>query len=117
MRIHNKIEYRNYMPSSLKSLDSFKDACEFPPSNQLKEERKNGIKVVGTFCLYVPDEESSLRRVPTGLSILWRKSRYKEQVAERELRGTYVPLIKSSFGAVVDAIVPGETWHALMSPW
>ena len=93
------------MPSSLKSLDSFKDAYELR-IEQLKEERKNGIKVVGTFCLYVPDE--IIFAAGADRIVLCGGRADTIPVAEQLLPRNICPLIKSSFGAVVDACCGGN---------
>ena len=93
------------MPSSLKSLDFFKDSYELRIA-QLTEERKKGIKVVGTFCLYVPDE--IIFAAGADRIVLCGGRADTIPVAEQSLPRNICPLIKSSFGAVVDACCGGN---------
>ena len=93
------------MPSSLKSLDFFKDSYELR-IDQLKEERKKGIKIVGTFCLYVPDE--IIFAAGADRIVLCGGRADTIPVAEQSLPRNICPLIKSSFGAVVDACCGGN---------
>ena len=95
----------NTMPSSLASLDFFKDAYELR-IEQLKEERENGIKVVGTFCLYVPDE--IIFAAGADRIVLCGGRADTIPVAEQSLPRNICPLIKSSFGAVVDSCCGGN---------
>ena len=95
----------NAMPSSLGSLDFFKDAYELRIA-RLKEERENGIKVVGTFCLYVPDE--IIFAAGADRIVLCGGRADTIPVAEQSLPRNICPLIKSSFGAVVDACCEGN---------
>ena len=95
----------NAMPSSLASLDFFKDAYELR-IDQLKEERENGIKVVGTFCLYVPDE--IIFAAGADRIVLCGGRADTIPVAEQSLPRNICPLIKSSFGAVVDSCCGGN---------
>jgi hypothetical protein len=63
------------------------------------------MKVVGTFCLYVPDEiifAAGADRV-----VLCGGRTETIPVAEQSLPRNICPLIKSSFGAVVDACCGG----------
>ena len=93
------------MPFPLKSLDFFKDSYELRIA-QLKEERENGIKVVGTFCLYVPDE--IIFAAGADRIVLCGGRADTIPVAEQSLPRNICPLIKSSFGAVVDACCRGN---------
>jgi benzoyl-CoA reductase/2-hydroxyglutaryl-CoA dehydratase subunit BcrC/BadD/HgdB len=92
------------MPHSLESLDYFRDSYEIRIS-RLKEERAAGKRIVGTFCLYVPDEiifAAGADRVA-----LCGGSSETIPLAEQSLPRNLCPLIKSSFGAVVDACCGG----------
>jgi benzoyl-CoA reductase/2-hydroxyglutaryl-CoA dehydratase subunit BcrC/BadD/HgdB len=93
------------MPSSLQSLDFFKDSYELRIA-QLKEERENGIKVVGTFCLYVPDE--IIFAAGADRIVLCGGRADTIPLAEQSLPRNICPLIKSSFGGVVDACCGGN---------
>jgi benzoyl-CoA reductase/2-hydroxyglutaryl-CoA dehydratase subunit BcrC/BadD/HgdB len=95
----------NAMPSSLASFDFFKDAYELRIA-RLREERENGIKVVGTFCLYVPDE--IIFAAGADRIVLCGGRADTIPVAEQSLPRNICPLIKSSFGAVVDACCGGS---------
>ena len=93
------------MPSSLRSLDFFRDSYE-PRLAQLKDEREHGVKVVGTFCLYVPDE--IIFAAGADRIVLCGGRTETIPVAEQSLPRNICPLIKSSFGAVVDACCGGD---------
>lgn len=93
------------MPSSPRSLDFFRDSYE-PRLAQLKEERERGLKVVGTFCLYVPDE--IIFAAGADRIVLCGGRTETIPVAEQSLPRNICPLIKSSFGAVVDACCGGD---------
>jgi benzoyl-CoA reductase/2-hydroxyglutaryl-CoA dehydratase subunit BcrC/BadD/HgdB len=93
------------MPSHIKSLDFFKNSYE-PRIAQLKEEREKGIKIVGTFCLYVPDE--IIFAAGADRIVLCGGRADTIPVAEQSLPRNICPLIKSSFGAVVDACCGGN---------
>lgn len=93
------------MPSSLQSLDFFMDSYELRIA-QLKRERENGMKVVGTFCLYVPDE--IIFAAGADRIVLCGGRADTISVAEQSLPRNICPLIKSSFGAVVDACCGGD---------
>ena len=93
------------MLPSLQSLDYFRDAYELRLA-RLEKERKDGTKIVGTFCLYVPDEiifAAGADRV-----VLCGGRAETIPVAEQSLPRNICPLIKSSFGAVVDACRGGD---------
>src|SRR5574341_789626 len=81
------------------SLNYFKEA--YPARiNQLIESKRAGKKIVGTLCLFVPDEiiyASGADRV-----ILCGGRSGTIPVAEEYLPRNICPLIKSSFGSVVD---------------
>ena len=93
------------MSSSLPSLDFFQDSYELRIA-QLKEEREKGIKIVGTFCLYVPDE--IIFAAGADRIVLCGGKADTVPVAEQLLPRNICPLIKSSFGAVVDACCGGN---------
>jgi len=93
------------MSPTLQSLPFFQDSYELRIA-QLQEERKRGIKVIGTFCLYVPDEiifASGADRI-----VLCGGRADTIPVAEQSLPRNICPLIKSSFGAVIDACCGGS---------
>ncbi len=86
------------MAPRLKSLDFFNDVYA-PRIEQLTKEKREGRKVIGTFCLYVPDElifAAGADRV-----ILCGGKSETIPLAEEYLPRSLCPLIKSSFGAVV----------------
>ncbi len=88
-----------------KSLDYFQESYDVR-LRQLNEERTRGIKVVGTFCLFVPDEiifAAGADRV-----VLCGGRTDTIGLAEQTLPRNICPLIKSSFGAVVDACCGGN---------
>ncbi|HEY3272148.1 MAG TPA: double-cubane-cluster-containing anaerobic reductase [Methanocella sp.] len=86
------------MASRLKSLDIFNDAYA-RRIEQLTREKREGRKVIGTFCLYVPDEiifAAGADRV-----ILCGGKSDTIPLAEEHLPRSICPLIKSSFGSIV----------------
>jgi len=67
---------------------------------QIAEERKAGKKIVGTFCLFVPDEiifAAGADRV-----ILCGGKNDTVSIAEQYLPRNICPLVKSSFGSIVN---------------
>ncbi|WP_424359247.1 double-cubane-cluster-containing anaerobic reductase [Methanocella sp. MCL-LM] len=84
--------------NSLKSLDFFKQAYRMRVDDLLAQ-RKAGKKVVGTFCLFVPDEiifAAGADRV-----VLCGGKVDTIPLGEQYLPRNVCPLIKSSFGSVV----------------
>lgn len=68
--------------------------------HQIAEEKKSGKKIVGTFCLFVPDEiifAAGADRV-----ILCGGKNETVQIAEQYLPRNICPLVKSSFGSIVN---------------
>ncbi|NJD78499.1 MAG: 2-hydroxyacyl-CoA dehydratase [Candidatus Methanoperedens sp.] len=83
----------------LKSLDFFKDA--FPGRiNQILKSKEEGKKIVGTLCLYVPDE--LIYACGADRVILCGGRSAPIEAAEEYLPRNLCPLIKSSFGSVID---------------
>jgi benzoyl-CoA reductase/2-hydroxyglutaryl-CoA dehydratase subunit BcrC/BadD/HgdB len=82
------------------SLSWFHDAYETRVA-RLKEERANGMKVIGTFCLFVPDE--IIFAAGADRIVLCGGKTDPIPLAEQSLPRNICPLVKSSFGAVVDA--------------
>ncbi|MDD2613739.1 MAG: double-cubane-cluster-containing anaerobic reductase [Methanosarcina sp.] len=81
------------------SLDHLKNSYNTRIS-QIVEERKAGKKLVGTFCLFVPDEiifVSGADRI-----ILCGGKNDTVSIAEQYLPRNICPLIKSSFGSIVN---------------
>jgi benzoyl-CoA reductase/2-hydroxyglutaryl-CoA dehydratase subunit BcrC/BadD/HgdB len=67
---------------------------------QIAEERKKGKKIVGTFCLFVPDEiifSAGADRI-----ILCGGKNDTVSIAEQYLPRNICPLVKSSFGSIVN---------------
>ena len=89
----------------LKSLDYFQESYDIRV-RQLKEERAGGKKVIGTFCLYVPDE--IIFAAGADRIVLCGGRTDTIALAEQSLPRNICPLIKSSFGAVVDACCGGS---------
>ena len=88
------------MERRLKSLDYFSASYE-RRVDQLAREKAGGRKIVGTFCLYVPDEiifAAGADRV-----ILCGGKADTIPIAEEHLPRSACPLIKSSFGSVLGA--------------
>ena len=84
--------------SALQSLNHFKDAYE-RRIGQLTARRKEGEKIVGTLCLFVPDE--IIYAAKADRVILCGGRNATVSLAEEYLPRTICPLIKSSFGSVV----------------
>jgi benzoyl-CoA reductase/2-hydroxyglutaryl-CoA dehydratase subunit BcrC/BadD/HgdB len=89
---------------SLKSLSYFDESYEIRVA-RLKEERAKGIKIIGTFCLFVPDE--IIFAAGADRIVLCGGRPDTIAVAEQSLPRNVCPLIKSSFGALVDACSGG----------
>ncbi len=83
----------------LKSLDRFKDA--FPGRiDQILKSKEEGRKIVGTLCLYVPDELIYASRADRVILCGGRSAPIP--AAEQYLPRNLCPLIKSSFGSAID---------------
>jgi len=83
----------------LKSLDLFKEA--FPGRiNQILKIKEEGKKIVGTLCLYVPDE--LIYACGADRVILCGGRSAPIDAAEEYLPRNICPLVKSSFGSVID---------------
>lgn len=67
---------------------------------QLTEEKKNGKKIVGTLCLFVPDE--IIFAAGADRIILCGGKTDTISIAEQYLPRNICPLVKSSFGSVVN---------------
>lgn len=83
----------------LKSLDYVKDSYN-ARIDQLTESKSAGKKIVGTFCLFVPDEiifAAGADRV-----ILCGGKNGTVSIAEQYLPRNVCPLVKSSFGSIVN---------------
>ena len=93
------------MQQPLKSLDYFQKSYDIRVG-QLKEKRAKGTKVVGTFCLFVPDE--IIFAAGADRIVLCGGRTDTIARAEQSLPRNICPLIKSSFGAVVDACCGGN---------
>jgi benzoyl-CoA reductase/2-hydroxyglutaryl-CoA dehydratase subunit BcrC/BadD/HgdB len=89
-----------HMSAPLQSLAYFDNAYERRVA-RLKEERAEGVKVIGTFCLFVPDE--IIFAAGADRIVLCGGKTDPIALAEQSLPRNICPLIKSSFGAVVDA--------------
>ncbi|MDD1673489.1 MAG: 2-hydroxyacyl-CoA dehydratase family protein [Methanomicrobiales archaeon] len=73
---------------------------------QLEAERKRGVKIIGTLCLFVPDEiifSAGADRI-----ILCGGKADTIPRAEEFLPRNICPLVKSSFGAIIDACCGGQ---------
>jgi len=88
----------------LQNLDYFVEAYD-RRIDQLKEERTTGRKIVGIFCLFVPDE--IIFATGADRIVLCGGKTDTIAVAEQSLPRNICPLIKSSYGAVIDACCGG----------
>jgi benzoyl-CoA reductase/2-hydroxyglutaryl-CoA dehydratase subunit BcrC/BadD/HgdB len=89
----------------LQGLDYFRDSYEHRIA-ELRDERTNGKKIVGTFCLFVPDEiifAAGADRV-----VLCGGNADTIPLAEQSLPRNVCPLVKSSFGTMIDACCGGS---------
>lgn len=93
------------MQHPLKSLDYFQKSYDIRV-RQLKEKQANGTKVVGMFCLFVPDE--IIFAAGADRIVLCGGRTDTIARAEQSLPRNICPLIKSSFGAIVDACCGGN---------
>jgi benzoyl-CoA reductase/2-hydroxyglutaryl-CoA dehydratase subunit BcrC/BadD/HgdB len=92
------------MTMPLQSLTYFSDSYQQRIA-QLHDEKAKGMKIVGTFCLFVPDEiifAAGADRV-----VLCGGTSETIPVAEQSLPRNICPLVKSSFGSIVDACCGG----------
>jgi len=83
----------------LKSLDYIKNSYNARIS-QIAEERKTGKKIVGTFCLFVHDE--IIFAAGADRIILYGGKNETVSIAEQYLLRNICPLVKSSFGSIVN---------------
>jgi benzoyl-CoA reductase/2-hydroxyglutaryl-CoA dehydratase subunit BcrC/BadD/HgdB len=81
------------------SLDYIKNSYNARIS-QIAEERKMGKKIVGTFCLFVPDE--IIFAAGADRIILCGGKNDTVSIAEQYLPRNICPLVKSSFGSIVN---------------
>ncbi len=84
---------------SFKTLENLKNSYS-ERIRQIADERKSGKKLVGTFCLFVPDEiifAAGADRV-----ILCGGKNDTVSIAEQYLPRNICPLIKSSFGSIIN---------------
>jgi benzoyl-CoA reductase/2-hydroxyglutaryl-CoA dehydratase subunit BcrC/BadD/HgdB len=82
-----------------KSLDYIKNSYN-ERICQIAEERKTGKKIVGTFCLFVPDE--IIFAAGADRIILCGGKNDTVAIAEQYLPRNVCPLVKSSFGSIVN---------------
>lgn len=82
------------------SLDYIKNSYNVRIS-RIAEERKTGKKIVGTFCLFVPDE--IIFAAGADRIILCGGKNNTISVAEEYLPRNLCPLVKSSFGSIVNS--------------
>ena len=81
------------------SLDYIKNSYNARIS-QIAEERKTGKKIVGTFCLFVPDE--IILAAGADRMILCGGKNDTVPIAEQYLPRNICPLVKSSFGSIIN---------------
>ncbi len=82
-----------------KSLDYVKDAYK-ARIDQLADSREAGLKIVGTFCLFVPDE--IIFAAGADRIVLCGGKNDTVPIAEQYLPRNVCPLVKSSFGSIVN---------------
>ncbi len=82
-----------------KSLDYVKDAYNVR-IDQLADSREAGLKIVGTFCLFVPDE--IIFAAGADRIVLCGGKNDTVPIAEQYLPRNVCPLVKSSFGSIVN---------------
>lgn len=86
------------------SLDNIKNSYN-ARIFQIAEERKAGKKIVGTFCLFVPDE--IIFAADADRIILCGGKNNTISIAEEYLPRNLCPLVKSSFGSIVNSSCSG----------
>ncbi len=84
---------------SFESLDFIQNSYNKRIS-RIVEEREAGTKIVGTFCLFVPDE--IIFAAGADRIILCGGKNETISVAEEYLPRNLCPLVKSSFGSIVN---------------
>ncbi|TGC09868.1 2-hydroxyacyl-CoA dehydratase [Methanolobus halotolerans] len=82
-----------------KSLENLKSAY-IERIHQVSDERRSGKKSVGTFCLFVPDE--IIFAAGADRMILCGGKNDTISIAEQYLPRNICPLVKSSFGSIVN---------------
>ena len=82
-----------------KSLDYVKDAYNVR-IDQLADSGEAGLKIVGTFCLFVPDE--IIFAAGADRIVLCGGKNDTVPIAEQYLPRNVCPLVKSSFGSIVN---------------
>ncbi|WP_370574799.1 double-cubane-cluster-containing anaerobic reductase [Methanomethylovorans sp.] len=82
-----------------KSLEDLKNSYSMRIC-QIADERKSGKKLVGTFCLFVPDE--IIFAAGADRIILCGGKNDTVSIAEQYLPRNICPLVKSSFGSIVN---------------
>jgi Benzoyl-CoA reductase/2-hydroxyglutaryl-CoA dehydratase subunit, BcrC/BadD/HgdB len=82
-----------------KSLENLK-ASYIERIRQVSDERKSGKKSVGTFCLFVPDE--IIFAAGADRMILCGGKNDTVSIAEQYLPRNICPLVKSSFGSIIN---------------
>jgi benzoyl-CoA reductase/2-hydroxyglutaryl-CoA dehydratase subunit BcrC/BadD/HgdB len=82
-----------------RSLDYIKNSYNARIS-QIAEEKKAGTKIVGTFCLFVPDE--IIFAAGADRIILCGGKNDTISIAEEYLPRNICPLVKSSFGSIIN---------------
>jgi len=82
-----------------KSLENLKSSY-IERISQIADERKAGKKLVGTFCLFVPDE--IIFAAGADRIILCGGKNDTVSIAEQYLPRNICPLVKSSFGSIVN---------------
>ena len=82
-----------------KSLDYVKDAYK-ARIDQLTDSGEAGLKIVGTFCLFVPDE--IIFAAGADRIVLCGGKNDTVPIAEQYLPRNVCPLVKSSFGSIVN---------------
>ncbi len=93
------------MNTLIRSLEYFENAVEVRLA-QLRREREEGKTIIGTLCLYVPDEIIFAAGADRIILCGGRPDTIPR--AEESLPRNICPLIKSSFGALVDACCGGN---------
>ncbi|MFP4654701.1 MAG: double-cubane-cluster-containing anaerobic reductase [Methanohalobium sp.] len=85
--------------SNFKSLENLKSSYK-ERIRQVSDEKKSGKKSVGTFCLFVPDE--IIFAADADRMILCGGKNDTISIAEQYLPRNICPLVKSSFGSIVN---------------
>lgn len=104
-RLHAKyFQLRNNRPVTMNRFDDSRHASHAGRVDEIHEHRKAGVKSIGTFCIYVPDEialAAEVLPIPLCGGSGWSVS-YADKVLPRDI----CPIVRSTFGMAVSNTCP-----------